>query len=114
MSDTPAKPQPDKFRDLARELECDEDEKAFEETVRKVARTFSNVLELMERWQERSDLTRHDRELPVQCGREEHFGYSHNGEVLFGHLHMDACEIADLARATTFGGSPASLATARP
>jgi len=33
-----AKPQPDKFRDLARQLECDEDEAAFEETVRKVAK----------------------------------------------------------------------------
>lgn len=31
------KPQPDKFRDLARELECDEDEAKFEATVRKVA-----------------------------------------------------------------------------
>lgn len=31
------KPQPDKFRDLARELECDEDETAFDEKVRKVA-----------------------------------------------------------------------------
>ena len=30
-------PQSDKFRDLARDLECDEDEAAFEETVRKVA-----------------------------------------------------------------------------
>jgi len=29
--------QADKFRDLARELECDEDEKAFEETVKRVA-----------------------------------------------------------------------------
>lgn len=29
--------QPDKFRQLARELECDEDEAAFEEKVRKVA-----------------------------------------------------------------------------
>ncbi len=27
----PPKPQADKFRDLARELGCDEDEKAFEE-----------------------------------------------------------------------------------
>ena len=36
MTDDP-KPQADKFRDLARELECDEDEKAFEEKVRKVA-----------------------------------------------------------------------------
>ena len=32
-----AKPQAEKFRDLARELECDEDEAAFEEKVRKVA-----------------------------------------------------------------------------
>jgi hypothetical protein len=31
------KSQPDKFRDLARDLECDEDEAAFEEKVRKVA-----------------------------------------------------------------------------
>ena len=31
------KPQADKFRDLARELECDEDEAAFEEKMRKVA-----------------------------------------------------------------------------
>lgn len=31
------RPQADKFKDLARELECDEDEAAFEETVRKVA-----------------------------------------------------------------------------
>ena len=37
MSDDP-KPQPDKFRDLARELECDEDEAAFEEKVRRVAK----------------------------------------------------------------------------
>jgi len=36
MTDTP-KSQADKFRDLARELECDEDEAAFEEKVRKVA-----------------------------------------------------------------------------
>lgn len=33
------KPQPDKFRDMARELECDEDEAIFEEKVRKVATT---------------------------------------------------------------------------
>jgi hypothetical protein len=32
------KPQLDKFRDLARELEADEDEAAFEERVRKVAK----------------------------------------------------------------------------
>lgn len=31
------RPQADKFRDLARELECDEDEAAFEEKVRKIA-----------------------------------------------------------------------------
>ena len=37
MSDEP-KPQVDKFRDLARELEADEDEARFEETVRKVAK----------------------------------------------------------------------------
>ena len=30
--------QPDKFRDLARELECDEDEAKFEETVKRVAK----------------------------------------------------------------------------
>ncbi|WP_292086570.1 hypothetical protein [Brevundimonas sp.] len=33
--DSPA--QADKFRDMARELECDEDEAAFEEKVRRVA-----------------------------------------------------------------------------
>ena len=32
-------PQPDKFRDMARELECDEDEAAFEDKERKVATT---------------------------------------------------------------------------
>lgn len=39
LSDKPqaTKSQSDKFRDLARQLECDEDEKAFEERVRKVA-----------------------------------------------------------------------------
>ena len=31
------KTQADKFRDMARELECDEDEAAFEEKVRRVA-----------------------------------------------------------------------------
>lgn len=31
------KPQPDKFRDLARELGCDEDEVAWDERLRKVA-----------------------------------------------------------------------------
>lgn len=34
----PEKPQPEKFRDLARELECDEDEAAFEDKVRKIAK----------------------------------------------------------------------------
>ncbi len=38
MPDSDSRPQPDKFRDLARDLECDEDEKAFEEKVRKVAK----------------------------------------------------------------------------
>lgn len=37
MTDTP-KPQADKFRELARDLECDEDAAAFEEKVRKVVR----------------------------------------------------------------------------
>lgn len=37
MSDKP-KPQVEKFRDLARELECDEDEARFEEAVKKVAK----------------------------------------------------------------------------
>lgn len=36
MSDQ-QKPHPDNFIDVARRLECDEDEKAFEEKVRKVA-----------------------------------------------------------------------------
>lgn len=31
--------QADKFRELARELECDEDESRFEETVKKVAKS---------------------------------------------------------------------------
>ena len=33
----PAKPQIDKFRDLARELECDEGEEAFDEALRRIA-----------------------------------------------------------------------------
>ena len=37
MSDS--KPQPEKFRDLARELECDEDEARFEEVVKRIAVT---------------------------------------------------------------------------
>ncbi len=36
-------PQPDKFRDLARELECDEDEAAFEDKVRKVATSTASA-----------------------------------------------------------------------
>ena len=38
MTDEQPKPQADKFRDLARELECDEDEAKFEETVKRVAK----------------------------------------------------------------------------
>lgn len=37
MSETP-KPQLDKFKDLARELEADEDEERFEEQVRWIAK----------------------------------------------------------------------------
>ena len=36
MDDEP-KPQIDKFRDLARELECDDDEKAFDERLKRIA-----------------------------------------------------------------------------
>jgi hypothetical protein len=36
MEDAP-KTQPEKFRDLARHLECDEDEEKFEDHVRRVA-----------------------------------------------------------------------------
>lgn len=32
------KPQADKFRELARELECDEDEERFEEAVKRIAK----------------------------------------------------------------------------
>jgi hypothetical protein len=40
MAKTPEpKSQPDKFRDLARQLEANEDEKAFEDQVRRVAKT---------------------------------------------------------------------------
>lgn len=45
MQSQPEKPQADKFRDMARELECDEDEAAFEEKVRKVARVAKPDLE---------------------------------------------------------------------
>jgi hypothetical protein len=37
MSDEP-KPQADKFRDLARELEADEDESHFEDALRRIAK----------------------------------------------------------------------------
>ena len=38
-SDRPdPRPQADKFRDMARELECDEDEAAFNERLRKIAK----------------------------------------------------------------------------
>tara|TARA_R110002095_G_scaffold133690_1_gene116037 strand:+ start:546 stop:686 length:141 start_codon:yes stop_codon:yes gene_type:complete len=33
------KSQLDKFKELAKELECDEDEKAFEEKLKKIAKT---------------------------------------------------------------------------
>jgi len=36
---TVEKSQPDKFRDLALELGCDEDEKAFQDKVKKVAKS---------------------------------------------------------------------------
>ncbi|BBE34734.1 hypothetical protein [Sphingosinicella microcystinivorans] len=36
MTDKP-KPQSDKFKEAARDLECDEDEKAWEDRLRKVA-----------------------------------------------------------------------------
>lgn len=39
MENPDRKPQPDKFRDLAKELECDEDEAAFEEAVKRIAVT---------------------------------------------------------------------------
>lgn len=39
VSDMPEKPKPqiEKFRDLARELECDDDEETFAERVKKIA-----------------------------------------------------------------------------
>ena len=39
--------------------------------------------------------------LPVQHGWAESCGYAHNGEVLFGHLRLEAHDIADLRGATT-------------
>lgn len=38
--------------------------------------------------------------LPVQYGREDGFGYSHNGEVLFGQIYLPESELVDLERAT--------------
>jgi hypothetical protein len=38
MTDPDPRPQADKFRDLARELECDEDEDAFDQRLRKLAK----------------------------------------------------------------------------
>jgi hypothetical protein len=38
MPDTP-KPQADKFRDLARDLEADEDEAAFDEKLKRIVKT---------------------------------------------------------------------------
>ena len=37
-TETDATPKPDKFRDLGRELGCGEDEAAFEDQVRRVAK----------------------------------------------------------------------------
>ncbi|MDB5451696.1 MAG: hypothetical protein JWO33_274 [Caulobacteraceae bacterium] len=42
MTDVP-KPQIDKFKDLARELETDEDEQRFEQTVKRIATTPPTV-----------------------------------------------------------------------
>lgn len=39
MADEDPRPQADKFRDLARELGTDDDEKAFEEKVRTLAKS---------------------------------------------------------------------------
>lgn len=39
MADTDPRTQAEKFADLARELECDEDEDAFKAVVRKIAKT---------------------------------------------------------------------------
>ena len=38
MNDPDPRTQPDKFRDLARELEADEDPAHFEETLKKIAK----------------------------------------------------------------------------
>lgn len=39
--------------------------------------------------------------LPVEHGWAEGFGYAHNGEVLFGQVHLPEREIADLDHAVT-------------
>ncbi len=39
MADPDPRTQTEKFADLARELECDEDEEAFKATLRQVAKT---------------------------------------------------------------------------
>ncbi len=38
---------------------------------------------------------------PVEHGWADGMGYAHNGEVLFGHVRLEAPELADLVRATT-------------
>ncbi|MFA5938389.1 MAG: hypothetical protein WC809_03445 [Sinimarinibacterium sp.] len=38
--------------------------------------------------------------LPVQYGRDNGFGYSHNGEVLFGNIYLPESELVDFERAT--------------
>lgn len=38
--------------------------------------------------------------LPVEHGYEDGFGYSHNGEVLFGNIFLPEAELGDLERAT--------------
>ncbi|MEQ1440498.1 pteridine-dependent deoxygenase [Fontimonas sp. SYSU GA230001] len=37
---------------------------------------------------------------PVRSGRADGFGYSHDGEVLFGQIHLPEAELVDLERAT--------------
>lgn len=42
MTDKPAKPQIDKFKDAAREFECDDDEQRFKERLGKLVRQPQN------------------------------------------------------------------------
>lgn len=50
MTDAPTpKPQIDKFRDLARELECDDDEAAFDERLKKLAKAPRDAYAELER-----------------------------------------------------------------